>query len=438
MRKEDLIDAMGEIEDKYVVEAEEIRFSKRKKTRRTMRNLTSLAACLCVLVIGGFVLSKQNWSDGGETSGEGMDTMDGIEESAENFTDEATEATDGAGGTEDDSIDEAGGTEDDSTDEEAEAEVESSGAVAENAVDYSPYFKNDASAQIQADYTLEAGGSNYNFARMEQLPEMPFDMSLFTAGSMDVYNNNEEKPENLYLSYQNEETEKYLGITLSESGKYFACYDLDLAEGVERYGVEVYGYDRSANSDTTSLEVYFTREGVAYNLSSSGLSQEELGAIMDAILQNGIDPEQFDYTKAVKKNSTSSIVSMEEMNQKEAFRGEIPVVDSVGDLELQQNGSNYFVNYEDEIVASEEYDIEYSNKDIDYITVSFQTRPNLEGEQVCERAELTREKMELYGNDSDTDENQWYWFFIDCEGYGIQITANCTSEELWSYLSQLP
>ena len=67
MRKEDLIDAMGEIEDKYVVEAEEIRFSKRKKTRRTMRNLTSLAACLCVLVIGGFVLSKQNWSDGGET-----------------------------------------------------------------------------------------------------------------------------------------------------------------------------------------------------------------------------------------------------------------------------------------------------------------------------------------------------------------------------------
>ena len=114
------------------------------------------------------------------------------------------------------------------------------------------------------------------------------------------------------------------------------------------------------------------------------------------------------------------------------------MVDSVGDLELQQNGSNYFVNYEDEIVASEEYDIEYSNKDIDYITVSFQTRPNLEGEQVCERAELTREKMELYGNDSDTDENQWYWFFIDCEGYGIQITANCTSEELWSYLSQLP
>lgn len=426
MKKEDLIDAIGDMDDKYVTEAEEYRKSNVDKknasdtdrlhtrSRRTFRRWVPVAAGLCVLVIGGFVWSMQD-----NFQADKMSATATAEEEAANDMNAAGSA---------------------SQDVESGAAANKDQSSAESAsIDYREIFKSYANPVAEMDYTLDAGGAYFAFKTANNMPELPFDTSIYTEQSMEVYCKEDGARENINMNLYNPDVEKYLNITVSESGNYFSCYEQDLGEGVEHLGTMVYGFDNSAYSDAISLDVYFTlADGAAYHMSSSGLDYAELGTIMDSVIQQGIDPETFDYTKAVKKEMENSTISIADANKKSAFAGEIPDVMKVSDMTFEESGSNYFISYENDQVINEEYDVYYSNPDYDYITLSFLTDQSIYQEDEIPRAQLTKEAVAAYGNESDSAGNNWYSFSISCEKYEISVTANCTEEELWEYLSQLP
>lgn len=135
MKKEELLDAVGEIDDKYVAEAEQynsIGQNEKRVSNRRWRRWVPMAAGLCVLMIGGFVWSMQD-----------------------NFK----SSTSSASGTSGSSVD--GGV----NSEETQDTIESA------TVDYSEIFKSCASSSSMAeiDYTLEAGGPYYRYESADTL-----------------------------------------------------------------------------------------------------------------------------------------------------------------------------------------------------------------------------------------------------------------------------
>lgn len=420
MKKEELLDAIGDIDDKYVTEAEVYRQSDTdKKKIRKFRRWVPVAAGLGVLVIGGFVWSMQDNFRADKTS--------------DATAEESAGAT--AGGADEGSAAEGSAAEDPVSGEAADKNQNS---VESASIDYREIFKSYADPIAEMDYTLESGGPCYAFESAQSMPELPFDTSIYTEQSMQVYCKEDGAKENINMNLYDPNVEKYLNITVSESGNFFSCYEQDLGEGVDRFGTMVYGFDNSAYSDAISLDVYFTREdGAAYHMSSSGLDYAELGTIMDGVIREGIDPETFDYTKSVKKEAQNSTISIADANKKSAFAGEIPDVMKVSDMTFEEAGSNYFISYENDQVSNEEYDVYYSNPDLDYITLSYVTDQSLYHEEIP-REQLTKEAVAAYANDGDSAGNSWYSFAISCEKYDIGVTASCTEEELWEYLSQLP
>ena len=390
MNHEELKKMVNQIDDKYIKEAEPKKSSYmvgRKTVFFYGRTIVKIAAAVTIILVGGTLLDHWN-----------------VKTPTNNLETPITES-----------------------------------AVEENETDPSRFFQATKTESVMLDYTLEVGGPTYQFDELKNVPvQLPGD-GIYTKGGATLYCNDMDEVENAIISFRNEKEEKYVGITISKRGNFFSCSPIERKNEVTYRGTEVFGYEQTSQDNTKSLELYFTLDGAAYTIHSSGLSYEEMVEILDMILSDNIQPEKFDRSKASKKETTGRRLTISEVNQLETFEGKVPSITNIGNLSLaQDSGNNYFKELENDKIVSEQYNMSYySANSYSYIDVSFMKQEDDVSENMIEQSQLTKDTVELYSHESDNDYNRIYEFGIDCGTYSIRIVANCKEESLWTYLENL-
>ena len=266
MKIDELLKAIGDIDEKYIAEASEPIVPKWKKYARW----AAIAATICVVVGGGTMLALlQPESSGGSKDAtvlnESGDTgdIDGVP---------------------------SGGAD--------------TGAASTQETDYAFLFQSSDNWNItyEMKFAIERGGPIYSFENEEDIPKLPFDRSAFSQIQVNLFTTQDGIVENTLLELAGYES-KSLSILVNESGQFNECRAEDLHDGVERNGVTIYAYDMSKNMDESDLQVFFTINGEAYSISANNMNYNELGIILDEIIQNGISTDDFDLSKATKKLS---------------------------------------------------------------------------------------------------------------------------------------
>lgn len=319
-------------------------------------------------------------------------------------------------------------------------------------VDYQAYFskvfdEKGSKSRLALDYTLSLGGAEYRYEGADSLSGLPFSIDGFSTAEASVYYDKEEQWANTLLYFADDAAQKHLTITISGKGNFYSCFAIDEDEGVERFGTMVYGFDLSAfSSEEIYLEMYFRREGLGYGITSTGLSYEEMGKIMDNILTKGLNGTEFDRSHAVKCTKEIFRMSLEEACALPSFAGFVPQIYEVGSLSVsQQTGGNavvrggtdcsYHVSYENGEVADENLDICYENGNYAYIIADFHSGsvPEYKKDVILLR-ELNEESILLYEYSSDREGAHWYSFTVADENRYVCISANCTREEILGYM----
>lgn len=278
MKTDELLKAIGDMDEKYIAEASEPIVPKWKKYARW----TAIAATICVVVGGGTMLAALN-------SGSGAASKDGLTgqgEADENGT-AGSDSGDGATG--------SGGE-----DQDAAAGMNSGGATQDTGYAFLFQSKDKWDITYEVKFAMEQGGPAYLFKNAKDMPTLPFDTTQFAEIRATLYSkNNGEIPNTLIELIKDEE--KHLDIVVNTKGYYVECRAKDLHDGVELRGVTVYAYDMSANMDESDLRAFFTDNGKSYSIQAWGLSYNEVGTIIDEIIQNGISADDFDLSKATKE-----------------------------------------------------------------------------------------------------------------------------------------
>jgi hypothetical protein len=310
-------------------------------------------------------------------------------------------------------------------------------AEAEAKTDYSVYFQNPSTDRMEADYTLEAGGGRYEYERAEAEAQLGFDAARFASVEATVFCDSQERPENLLVCLADESSGKYLSLTVSESGNLFSCYPIEESGGMDYRGTPVYGFQYTPPlSDSLSLELYFRKDGAGYMLSSTGLSYEEMGAVMESVFASGLRPSSYDLSRGTECRRTLESLSFSRARELSSFAGNIPTLKKVAGMSLEE-GCRYFVEYRGGQVELETLEMSYSN-DSSYLFVSYRTDLDAnEPENRIAAGDVTRASVAKAGSENDDPEQLWYRFAIDYGTYGIEITARCSENMLWEYLEEL-
>lgn len=258
MRTDELLKAIGDIDEKYIAEASEPIVPKWKKYARW----AAIAATICVVVGGGTMLALLK----PESSGGSKDAM--VSNESGNAGDE-----DGVPSGSADS-------------EQKDTDKLNTGGISQE-TDYAFLFQSRDKWDItyEAKFMMGGGGSISTVTNSSELPEFSFDTSQFTATNVTRYARADETIKNTEIQFTGEDG-KSLRILVNTDGYYDRCRAKDLHDGVEQHGITVYGYDLSVNADGSDLLAFFTINGEAYSISAGNMSYNELGAIIDEIIQN--------------------------------------------------------------------------------------------------------------------------------------------------------
>lgn len=425
MKREEIEEMLEQVKDEYVQEAmpgaetadtEGVRSKKlcHRKQKKLFVCLTG-AAVLALLCLGAYRMGGRRISLPEEARQMAKADSDESQESG-NPSESENEKTEPASG---------------QSSEQGQEETASG-------IDYSIYFQEEfPSDMIAADYTLEAGGHRYEYKGEPAAEPLGIDPGVFSEAEATVYCDPDGTPVNLLFYLSNQTDGEYLSLACSEKGTLFSCFPIEEANGVEYQGVMVYGYHHpypEHTSDPWSLELYFRRDGVGYSLSSSGMTYDEVGAVMASIFAAGFRPSSYDPGRGEECYRTLETISFEQAN--EVFENNVPALEQVAGMNLEE-GCRYFVSYRDGRVESRLLDLCYSSSNA-YLMVSYRTAPyGTELENVIPASEVNRESAARYGSENDEPGFNWYSFTIEYEDYAIDITARCTEEMLWEYLGKM-
>lgn len=310
-------------------------------------------------------------------------------------------------------------------------------------VDYKLYFQNydESAVEVEEDSGVLSGATGIScyFPDGEYVKSaVPFDMSGFVyTDCRFAYNYNDELIG--IMIHANNRTEdkqenvKILDVEAYEQGELFPHMSLGKCKSMKRFDVDVYGFDFLEESNT--IGVLFALNGKEYLISGNYMSYDEIGIIMDGIIENGLWSDSFDiYRAEMEYGDISADITLEEANTVLPFAGHVPQTEEFGDMKLNGNVAYNAGRDEANAIVPKWLYFTYfngSNKDIclQYFTYAANISP-LENEVKLEDIEINRL------SEFRTDGN--HAFTIDCGGFKINVWANgCTDEEILNFTTAI-
>ncbi len=311
--------------------------------------------------------------------------------------------------------------------------------------DYSVYFNSDEFEQVNEDCDFTDDYFEFDETYLESI--IPFDVSEFpnVYGSVCVDENN--VPLNVRLdfvdSYDVKDDSKYMNIVVNSKCFLFTFKGL---EPVQRMGVDIYGCDMTNKSEKKTLGAYFKSDGKYYTLYMVNMTYEEAIGVIDRLILSGFSADSFDLLKGTECRTESRAVTLAEANEIEPFAGYIPQLERIGDMEFSERSYTTFCKNGE--MQYHEVLIEYccmENYEIKRNINAYYRKYNVEEEDYNEEHamplvsldELTRDKLDGLARFKIDGDMSFYRFYISIEDFEILVVANCTPDELWTYISEI-
>lgn len=304
-------------------------------------------------------------------------------------------------------------------------------------VDYSLYFQNtDKSAVETGDWSVETAGIFCYFSDSEYVKSaMPFDMSRFVNANCHFYYNYKDEV-NTILIHASDLTEDYhedvkiLDVEVYERGELFSHLSLGKCKSMKRFDIDVYGFD--FREDDNTIGVIFEMDGKEYLIGGHNISFDEIGIIMDSVIENGLWTDSFDLSKAeIEYCDISADITLEEANSIEPFAGHVPQIYNFGDMTLNFNKVSYNAGRDEAngIVPEWLYFTYYNGSDKD-ICLQYFTEAAGDEVQLLEKTvaidDIDLDKLSEFRHDGNN-----HTFTIDFGDFKVNVwTNNCTDEEL--------
>lgn len=297
------------------------------------------------------------------------------------------------------------------------------------AVDYSVYFQ-AGEGSVELSDSIKLGFSEeYVYDDIMNMPPFSFDISEYEKIESIVYYDENKEVCFVDVRLENKALEKSLFIEISENGREGRRGCLSAfwsGEGVERLGVMVYGH---TNGD--SMELDFRKGEQDYYLAASGLTMNEMGVVMDALITDGISSGEFDLNLGKKVWSEEKTITIEEAGREELFGRYVPMTEQVGNLTLLKKDCSYYRGYVGEEEVSRTLSICYEDGTGQYIWLYFmQGKPSAEYLNVIPYNELSYERAEAFCHPSVTGVGRYHQFFVDYGDFYVDVSA-ITEEEIF-------
>lgn len=321
-------------------------------------------------------------------------------------------------------------------------------------VDYSLYFQNtdpDLMEVSNDEWSVQSAGifCYFSNSKSEYLKSvMPFDMSGFINANCNFYydHNDELKTISLYANDEADDSQekvKMLYIDAHREGEFFCHLPLEKCRSMKRFGVDVYGFDFLETDNVAG--VLFAKDGREYLIGGDNMSFDEIGIIMDSIIENGLWADRFDFSKAeIEFYDIRTGITLAEANKISPFAGHVPNMENVGGMSIgSSKGAFYYaVRNENNDIEPVSLTITYSGSDMDGgwnnevqndIAVIFYTdKADVKPFENIVKLEDAASIIE------DPPKDGRYVFTIDCGGFMVNIEAeNCSEEALLSYITAM-
>lgn len=295
-------------------------------------------------------------------------------------------------------------------------------------------FGNDSQIAFGADYVrsvIPFSAEGYSDSRSQ--------FYVYCDGSNEPYG------AGLYFESEFDETAspkfRSINVYSCAKGKLDHTFPLEDATSVNCFGVDIYGFDDTANyyegAYDKNLKAYFVLGDTEYAVETSNLSCEETVKIIEDIIKNGFSFTDLDLSEGKDFDHEATSVSLEEANTIEPFAGHVPQVS--GALYPYSKGAYYdVVKFNGEVYCQTltfSYTDGTDSEDGKRINFAYYTKSTGRGEKTFETnvspEELSLEKL------NDLDAGGEYKFTIVFNGFFINVTSKCTADELWTYIENI-
>lgn len=311
-------------------------------------------------------------------------------------------------------------------------------------VDYSLYFQNTDESTMEADgdkgVLAEATGISCHFSDSEYVKSaMPFDMSRFVNAECQFFYDYKDEVRGIMIhaddsTEDKQENVKMLDVEVYERGELFSLVSLGKCKSMKRFDVDVYGFDFREEDNTVG--VLFAMDGKEYLIGGNYMSFDEIGIIMDSIIENGLWTDRFDLSKAeMEYGDISADITLEEANMIMPFAGYVPQIHKFGDMRLNYNKVSYCAGRDEanNIVPQWLYLAYYDDGEQDiclqYFTEDADVQPL---EKTVSIYDIELDKLSEY-RDGDN-----HAFTVDYGGFKVNIwTNNCNDNELLNCLTAM-
>lgn len=311
-------------------------------------------------------------------------------------------------------------------------------------VDYSLYFQNTDESTMEADgdkgVLAEATGISCHFSDSEYVKSaMPFDMSRFVNAECQFFYDYKDEVRGIMIhaddsTEDKQENVKMLDVEVYERGELFSLLSLGKCKSMKRFDVDVYGFDFREEDNTVG--VIFAMNGKEYLISGNYMSFDEIGIIMDSIIEKGLWTDSFDLSKAeMEYGDISADITLEEANMIMPFAGYVPQIHKFGDMRLNYNKVSYCAGRDEanNIVPQWLYLAYYDDGEQDiclqYFTEDADVQPL---EKTVSIYDIELDKLSEY-RDGDN-----HAFTVDYGGFKVNIwTNNCNDNELLNCLTAM-
>lgn len=311
-------------------------------------------------------------------------------------------------------------------------------------VDYSLYFQNTDESTMEADgdkgVLAEATGISCHFSDSEYVKSaMPFDMSRFVNAECQFFYDYKDEVRGIMIHADDrtddkQENVKMLDVEVYERGELFSLVSLGKCKSMKRFDVDVYGFDFREEDNTVG--VLFAMDGKEYLIGGNYMSFDEIGIIMDSVIENGLWTDSFDLSKAeMEYGDISADITLEEANMIMPFAGYVPQIHKFGDMRLNYNKVSYCAGRDEanNIVPQWLYLAYYDDGEQDiclqYFTEDADVQPL---EKTVSIYDIELDKLSEY-RDGDN-----HAFTVDYGGFKVNIwTNNCNDNELLNCLTAM-
>lgn len=311
-------------------------------------------------------------------------------------------------------------------------------------VDYSLYFQNtkmEASEVIDDDWAIETDGIFCYFSDSEYVKSvMPFDMSRFVNASCHFYYNYKDEVKTILMNADNrtddlQENVKSVSVAAFERGEWFPHLSLGKYKSMKRFDVDVYGFDFRETENF--IGVIFAADGKEYYISGENISYDEIGLIMDSVIENGLWTDSFDLSRAeMEYGDISADITLGEANFIEPFAGYVPQVHKFGDMTLNFNKVSYQAGRDEAngIVPQWLYFTYYDGGEQDiclqYFTDDADVQPL---EKTVAIDDIDLDKLSEFRHDGNN-----HTFTIDFGNFKVNVwTNNCTDDVLMECINAI-